>query len=357
MTRKRRFTFSDWDEFQQQVDYHAEQSVRLDTVEMLPVEWLWEGFIPLGMVTILTGEEGLGKSQLAMKIVAEYSKRDGVTNPADNSPGGLVKLYSAEDPLHQVLTPRMRANEANMRHVYAEGINIQTFLPDGIDDIARGIDELGFGMVVIDPVIAYIGAKHDSNSAQDVRLIMRKLADLAEQSNTVILGVMHPKKGEETQVLHKMIGGSSAFGQAARSVLGVCRHPEEESQRIVGRIKGNLDQPPVPFIYEIVGTVLRNTAGAEIRTSKVRFVGQVDEDFDFTAAVQGRPQPAREDPQDDEAVRFLLEELAEGEVPQKEVTKNRPFGVTDRMLRRAKELLGVTSVRHDGAWWWDLPKP
>lgn len=359
MTRVKSFSFDDWDAFQKQVDYHNEQSIRLDTVEMRPVEWMWEGFIPRGMVTILTGEEGLGKSQLAMKIVAEYSKREewGGKNAQDDSPGGLVKLYSAEDPLHQVLAPRVKANGANMRHVFAEGIDIQTFLPDGIDDIARGIEELGISLIVIDPVIAYIGAKHDSNSAQDVRYIMRKLADLAEVSDTIIIGVMHPKKGEETQALHKMIGGSSAFGQAARSVLGVCRHPDEEDQRVVGRIKGNLNRPPTPYVYEIVGTTLKNGKGKDIPTSKVQFVGKVDEDFDFIAAVQGRPQPTYDDGEDEnEGVRFLREELRDGEVKARAVDAHRPPGITTAMLRKAKNLLGVISTRHDDAWWWTLPE-
>lgn len=362
MTDIKRFSMSDWDDFQKDVDYHTEQSVRLDTVEMLPVRWLWEGFIPRGMVTILTGEEGLGKSQLAMKIAAEFSSKEkwGGTNPEDGQPGGLVKLYSAEDPLQQVLVPRMRANGANMRHIYAEGIDIQTFLPDGIDDMARGIEELGFGMIIIDPVIAYIGSKHDSNSAQDVRYIMRKLSDLAQVSGVVILGVMHPKKGEETQALHKMIGGSSAFGQAARSVLGVCRHPEDEDQRIVGRIKGNLNRPPTPYIYEIVGTTLETPDHVEIPTSRVKFIGKVDGEFDFIGALQGRAPSSEEDDgrgvKQQDAMTFLRAHLALGPVKASQLRtmvqgQSFSYGTMDA----AAHALGVERPVIDGSTHWKLP--
>jgi putative DNA primase/helicase len=36
----------------------------LSTVEPQPLEWLWVGYVPLGMLTILDGDPGLGKSLL-----------------------------------------------------------------------------------------------------------------------------------------------------------------------------------------------------------------------------------------------------------------------------------------------------
>lgn len=367
MTEKHEFSFDDWDDFQKDIDYHNEQTTWLDRVDMRNVEWLWQDFIPRGMVTIITGEEGLGKSQLAMKIAAEFSSGRmrapwSKENPKDSMPGGLVKLYSAEDPLHQVLAPRMRANGANMAHVATEGINIQTFLPEGIDDIARAIDELAIGMIIIDPIIAYMGAKADSNSAQDVRLIMRKLSDLADVSNTVIIGVMHPKKGEETQVLHKMIGGSSAFGQAARSVLGVARHPDEPDWRVVGRIKGNLSKPPTPYAYEIQTRTLKISDDTTLTTSCVELRGEVGEDFDFNAALAGR-KPKKKKPEADdrrpinEAINFLRAELtAEPELPSQTVHKlATDAGISRSTLNRAKDELGIVPRRHDDKWWWSLP--
>ena len=363
------FNYGDWDDFQKQIDYHTEQSTRLDTVDMRSVEWLWEGFIPRGMVTIITGEEGLGKSQLALKIAAMFSAGEmkdapawAMSNPQDNMPGGLVKLYSAEDPLHQVLAPRMRASGANLAHVFTEGINVQTFLPDGIHDIARGIDELAFGMVIIDPVIAYLDSRTDSNSAQDVRRIMRMLADLAEVSNTVIIGIMHPKKGEETQLLHKMIGGSSAFGQAARSVLGVGRHPDNDDWRVVGRIKGNLSKPPAPWMYEIETRTFNIGADTRISTSAVEFRGPAPEDLDFNAALSGRKSKKKSKAQEDrrpinEAIMFLRAELTgQAEVTVRDIRRlANDAGISRTTLYRAKDELGIQPHRKDDKWWWSLP--
>lgn len=359
--------FEDWDDFQKEIDYHNEQSTWMNTVDMRPVEWLWPDFIPRGMVTILTGEEGLGKSQLALRIAADFSA--GRTqapwskfNPKDDAPGGLVKIYSAEDPLHQVLVPRMQANGANMSHIATEGINVQTFLPDGIKDIARGIHELAFGMVIIDPVISYIGAQSDSNSAQDVRAIMRMLADLAEQSDTVIIGVMHPKKGEESQLLHKMIGGSSAFGQAARSVLGVARHPEEKNWRVVGRLKGNLSRKPTPMAFEIKSHVVESN-DARIPTSRVEYrPDEIGEDFDFDAALQGRKKKGPSKMEDrtlvNKAIEFLGLELKMGPVRIATIRSRtmEATGCSRPTVYRAREEMGLVQVKlEDGNLGWSLP--
>ncbi|MGH2650488.1 MAG: AAA family ATPase, partial [Actinomycetota bacterium] len=341
----------DWNEV---LEWHEAQHLWLTDIEMEPVTWLWEGFIPRGMVTLLTGEEGLGKSQLALKVVSEFTKGTfGDEHPDGSRHGGLAKVYTAEDPLRQVLKPRLVANGARLENVAAEGINVQTWLPDGITDIARGIEEVGFGLVVIDPVIAYFGTRHDSNKAQDVREIMRKLAALAEDTGAVIVGVMHPKKGEETSALHKLIGGSSAFGQAARSVLGVCRHPELEDWRVVGRIKGNLDRPPEPRAYEIVQVDLASPAG-RVRTSRVGLREGMGTDFDFARAIL-KAAPSQVERErvtlTDEGVLFLSTELAGETVSAKELLRRaREAGITPRTLHRAKERLGVEVYQRDGAW-------
>jgi putative DNA primase/helicase len=47
--------------------------VRLDSVERKTVDWVWRGRIPKGMITILDGDPGIGKSSVIRFLAAAYS--------------------------------------------------------------------------------------------------------------------------------------------------------------------------------------------------------------------------------------------------------------------------------------------
>jgi putative DNA primase/helicase len=341
--------FLDWfadGEFEQALAWNEGQHQFLDKVAMKKTRWLWDGYIPRGFVTLLTGEEGLGKSQLSQKVAAEFSRGTfGDLHPdASGQEGGVVKIYTAEDTLRETLVPRLVANEANLSNIASEGVDANFALTtDGLKDMARGISEVGFGMIIIDPMIAYFGGKQDSNRAQDVRAIMKLLSALAEETGCVIVGITHPKKGEEARALHQMIGGSSAFGQAARSVLAVGRHPTEENYRLVGRIKGNLSNTPLVTQYEIVATTLSGAdveTGEDIYTSRVVTHGHWDgSQADFVKAVLGKNPESSDDvalrgPKTIAAAKWLRAQLASGPMLSNEINKRRrgqdfSFGTLD----------------------------
>ena len=55
----------------------VEQAVRLvrgDTVALEPVRWLWNGFLPAGMLTILGGAPGCGKTTIALSLAATITR-------------------------------------------------------------------------------------------------------------------------------------------------------------------------------------------------------------------------------------------------------------------------------------------
>src|SRR5262249_42750622 len=63
------------------------QNVRLTRLAMVkpePVRWLWPGRIPLGMVTVLDGDPGLGKSTMLLDLAARLTRGDRMP---DGSPG------------------------------------------------------------------------------------------------------------------------------------------------------------------------------------------------------------------------------------------------------------------------------
>ncbi len=71
--------------------------VWLDTVEPEAVEWLWPSRIPLGKLTILQGDPGLGKSTMAIDIAARLTTGRPMPDGTNPDIEGSVIFLSAED--------------------------------------------------------------------------------------------------------------------------------------------------------------------------------------------------------------------------------------------------------------------
>ena len=102
-------------------------------------------------------------------------------------------------------------------------------------------------LLVIDPMTAYLG-KTDSYKDAEVRGLLSPLADLADKRKIAILAIMHLNKSLALAGIHR-IGGSVAFGAAARVVLAVVAM--EDGARLFGVIKNNLAPPVDPWTFHI----------------------------------------------------------------------------------------------------------
>ena len=80
----------------------AAEPIRASQLEVRPVEWLWPGRVPLGGVTVLAGEPGLGKSLLSVWLTARLSRGD-LGKP------GTSLLLTAEDSRERTVLPRLVA--------------------------------------------------------------------------------------------------------------------------------------------------------------------------------------------------------------------------------------------------------
>src|SRR5580704_16844820 len=66
------------------------------------IDWLWKPYVPSGMLTLLSGAAGVGKTYIALAIAAGVTA--GRTCPA----GHVLLLTSGDHPVH-VLRPRFDA--------------------------------------------------------------------------------------------------------------------------------------------------------------------------------------------------------------------------------------------------------
>src|SRR6185312_9385094 len=97
----------------------------LSTVKVEQVRWLWPGRIPLGKITILDGDPGLGKSLITLDLIARLTTGRGMPDEPGASlrelsgdPHGAV-LLSAEDGLGDTIAPRLLAAGGDPERVIA----------------------------------------------------------------------------------------------------------------------------------------------------------------------------------------------------------------------------------------------
>lgn len=323
-----------------------------------PVRWLWPGRIPLGKLTLLFGDPGLGKSLITAYIAAVVSRGfmfggrwpDGST--PTTFPGDVVMLSGEDDP-HDTIRPRLEKFGARLENIhFVEGVSASAGWAPGevaldrhIDALARKIASLpSTRLIIVDPISAYLGDT-DSHRNSEVRAVLKRLSELARTSGAAVLCVTHSSKAkaENTRAVHRAMG-SLAFAAAARVVWQIAKHPANPEQRTLLLAKSNLPPAitgPAGLIYQI----MPEGELAWVRT---------DVELDADDADTSDPESSTLS----EAVEFLTASLAEHDMTAERIlAEGERVGISNRTLRRAKQLLGVVSKRtHDG-WSWALPAP
>ncbi|HUE72669.1 MAG TPA: AAA family ATPase [Pirellulaceae bacterium] len=317
--------------------------VNLGTVAPRPVQWLWLNRIPLGKLTLIAGEPGLGKSFLTMDLAARVTR--GSTWP-DNlltqAPIGSVVLLSAEDDIADTIRPRLDAAGADVSKIVAlQGVEFhnrelgrplhRTFsLETDLLALEKAIADLSdCRLVIIDPVSAYLGGK-DSHKNAEIRGLLTPLAELAGRYGVAVVAVTHLNKCAGQKALHRFTG-SLAFVAAARAGWLVAEDKDDPKRRLLLPVKNNLAAEVTGLAYSIVD----GAVAWERNPVTVSADDAIAED------------PQREGASErDEAAAWLTDLLADGPLPQKDVqAAAKDNGYSWATVRRAKERLGVASRR------------
>src|SRR5262245_4234546 len=80
------------------------------------VRWAWHGRVPLGMLTLVVGNPGQGKSTFLIKLAACLSR-----GQLDGDLAGEpvhVGIATTEDAIEQVVVPRLIAADADLARVH-----------------------------------------------------------------------------------------------------------------------------------------------------------------------------------------------------------------------------------------------
>jgi RecA-family ATPase len=235
----------------------ASEGILVSEVEPERVEWLWPGRLPLGKLAVLDGDPGLGKSVVTLDVAARVSAGRELPDGRPCESAGVV-LLSAEDGLGDTIRPRLDAAGADSERIFALSTVVEAkggerviSLTKDLAVIDRAIERVGAGLVVVDPLMAFLSEKTDSYKDQDIRRALAPLAALAERTRAAILIVRHLTKAAGGNTLYRG-GGSIAIIGAARSGLVIAQDPEDSERRILAANKHNLSRPASSLAFRIV---------------------------------------------------------------------------------------------------------
>jgi hypothetical protein len=243
--------------------FEAESTgITLSDVETQQIDWLWQRRIPLGKITLLDGDPGMGKSLIAITIAACVSTGRPMPDGTPGRQGGII-LIAPEDSAEDTIKPRVEAAGGDPSRVlllntvisFDEkrlGIYDRPFsLSRDLNDLEIDIRRTNAILVVLDPLMAVLGRNIDSSRDQDVREVFTPLAQLAERTGCAILIIRHLNKGSSDNILYRG-AGSIGIIAAARTGLLVAHDPDDEQKRVFATVKNNLSKMAPNLTYQIV---------------------------------------------------------------------------------------------------------
>ena len=314
---------------------------RMADVKAEKVDWLWKPYIPKGKVTLAEGDPGVGKSWVSLAIATAISLGR-LPNLEIVEPANVV-IASAEDGLGDTIRPRLDAMGADGTRILAIDGPL-TLDENGFALLEAYLERTHPALLIIDPLVAYLGAALDIYRPNEVRAVMSQLARLAEKYGVAVLAVRHLNKGSGKAIYRGL--ASIDFTAACRSVLLAGCDAEDFQTRALVHIKSNLAPMGVAIGYELRDDGFYWTGESSLTAAQI------------LATESGETiSPLNE------ALSFLKDELADEALAAKDVYRDAEgVGISKRTLNRAKAQLGVTSRKHGekgkrggGIWVWELP--
>jgi hypothetical protein len=323
--------------------------VQLSQVTAKRLRWLWPGRIPAGMLTMLDGDPGVGKSTVAIDFAARVTT-GGPWPDGAKCPAGNVLIMTAEDALATTVRPRVELAGGDPRkvfvltHIPGELGARLPMLPGDVQHIGDVIRDHRVRLWIIDVLDSYLGgggdSKVNSHRSTDVRQALYPLAVMAEKTGVAALALRHLNKAASlANPMYRGIGSIGITGQS-RAVHLAALDPDDASgeRRIFCPVKINVGKMPPSLSYALV-------PGYDPDHAAVKWLG---EDGHTATQLLSAQMEEAERADRDEAARWVQSYLfhADGSAAYSDIlAASRKHGIAERTLKRTKTRAGVTFRR------------
>jgi hypothetical protein len=204
----------------------------LADVEMKSIRYADRPFFQFAAFHLVVGEKNAGKGTLLSSLAA------GVTNGKLGSKRGVIWIVAGEDSLSIDVKPRIVAaggDPARVTIVTKGRIRI----PQHLGEVRRKAEDLAdIGLIVFDPIGGNLGSGKNSNADTDIREAIDQLNNLADELDTIIVGVRHLGKDRSRGALAAVLGGVD-WVNVPRAVLAIAVDDDDEDIRHLQLITAN----------------------------------------------------------------------------------------------------------------------
>jgi AAA domain-containing protein len=211
-------------------------SERVDTVKAKKITWLMEGRIPAGMVTLVAGRPGQGKSLFSAWLAAEVSKK------------GTVIFSNEEDLRAEVSRPRLEAAGAKLERIHFWKPDVET--KEGLAQLEQFIKAMDVKLMVLDPIAAHVRASIYND--QEIRRVLSPLGKVLERTGCSCVIVAHTTKriAKSGHPLEAIGGSGGGLAGAARVIYVFGLNPDDPDERVLASVKANVLKP-VSMAFEV----------------------------------------------------------------------------------------------------------
>lgn len=230
------------------------------------VEWIWDGMIPRGGLTLFIAKPKVGKTTCVYEFAVKVASALPFLGRSTRRCGVLI-LALEEHP---------REVKRRLRALGAENLENLHLVIGSLDadegtfaQLKRTIEERSIGLLIIDTLNSF-WAVEDENDAAQVTRAMKPMLNLARATNAAIVAIHHARKSEGEY--GDEIRGSGALFSLCDAAFFLKRH-ETDTQRKLSAISRWPETPSELILelrdhgYECLGDP--STAGRQARLEKL----------------------------------------------------------------------------------------
>jgi AAA domain len=205
-------------------------------VEECDQPWLWEGYVPEGLLTVLIAPPGASKTTLVSDFAARVSRGDVWPDGSGGISPAPVIMAALEDASESSMIHKLKAARADLANIVdASGGPDGDGLELTLDDIAWlhevAAEHPGVALIVVDTLSA--SATRPIAAHTGLKAMLKPLNNLAKSTGAAVVLTAHTRKDGQP-------AGGQALISIPRHLLQIERSKETPGERTLSVLKSNV---------------------------------------------------------------------------------------------------------------------